>query len=57
MKYAGIDIGTTTISAVLIDGSGREFCHYTVPNDSALHGKTAGNGFRMRNELRRFVRT
>jgi len=41
MKYAGIDIGTTTISAVLIDGSGRELCHYTVPNDSALHGENS----------------
>lgn len=57
MKYAGIDIGTTTISAVLIDGAAGNSAIIRSRTIPRCTGKTAGNGFRMRNELRRFVRT
>lgn len=40
MQYIGLDIGTTTISGLLVDGiSGRALMHQTIPNDAAIKSK------------------
>ena len=56
MKTIGMDIGTTTVCAILADAeTGKLLNVQTLTNDAHLKSEKAGRGFRIRNGFWSYV--